>query len=218
MRFSAARAGAGAFAVVVAACLAGCASSAQGGADNPAGVYISGVHQDTRFKGAEPAVPYTMPDVTLRADNGQPFNLVTDTAYPNTLVFFGYTNCPDVCPLVLNELASVYVQLPDDVRKETQVLFITTDPARDSEQVLNSYLSRFNPAFVGLTGRLAVIKSAAGDMGVAITGTKRLPDGGYDVGHGAQVIGFHGDRAPVIWTEGTPPSAMVSDIETLARS
>ena len=53
-------------------------------------------------------------------------------------------------------------------------------------------------------------------MGVPIEGVKRLPSGGYDVGHGAQVIGFRGNQAPVIWTEGTPVPDMVSDIETLA--
>ena len=51
-------------------------------------------------------------------------------------MFYGYTNCPDVCPLVMNDLASAMLQLPDDVRDKTQLLFITTDPARDSPDVL----------------------------------------------------------------------------------
>jgi len=184
---------------------------------NPGGALISGIHHDSVFRGAELAKPYRMPDITLTADNGAPFNLVTDTAYPVTLVFYGYSNCPDVCPLVLSELASAYAQLPDPVRASTQVLFITTDPARDTEDVLRGYLSRYNPSFVGLTGRLASIRVAASDMGVPIQGVKRLPSGGYDVGHGAQVIAFRGNLAPVIWTEGTPVSDMVSDIEVLAR-
>lgn len=197
--------------------LSGCAGAVTTPeADNPGGVVISNRHEDTRFYGAEPAEPYRMPNVTLTADNGQPFNLVTDTAYPVTLVFFGYTHCRDVCPLVLADLAAAFLRLPDPVRERTQMIFITSDPARDSEEVLRGYLSRFNPSFVGLTGSLASIKTVAGGMGVPVSGMKRLPGGGYDVGHGAQVIGFRDDRAPVIWTEGTPVPDMVSDVITLA--
>lgn len=202
---------------ILVACLSACAgTSSTPQTDNPGGVVISDRHEDTRFHGAEPAPPYRMPNVTLTADNGQPFNLVTDTAYPVTLVFFGYTHCPDVCPLVLADLSSAYLQLPGPVRERTQVLFITTDPARDSDEVLRGYLSRYNPSFLGLTGSLASIKTVADRMGVPVSGRKRLRGGGYDVGHGAQVIGFRDDRAPVIWTEGTPVPDMVSDVITLA--
>jgi protein SCO1/2 len=200
------------------ACLTACAgqSAHMSGPNNPAGVEISGVHQDTTYYGAEPPEPYRMPDITLTADNGAPFNLVTDTAYPVTLVFFGYTNCPDVCPLVMSDLASTYLQLPSAVRAETQVLFITTDPARDTDSVLRSYLSRYNSSFLGLRGSLGTIKKAAQALGVAITGVKRLPSGGYDVGHSSQVIGFHDNTAPVVWTAGTPVPDVVADVVKLA--
>lgn len=168
------------------------------------------------FRGAQPAAPMAMPDVTLQTVDGKPFNLVTDTTHPVTLVFFGYTNCPDVCPLVMSDLTLAYAELPADVREQTQVLFVTTDPTRDTSSVLRTYLDRYNPAFLGLTGRLRAITAAATDLGVPITGKKTLPNGGYDVGHGAQVIGFAHETAPVIWTPGTPVAAMVADIETLA--
>jgi protein SCO1/2 len=168
------------------------------------------------FRGIEPAAAMPMPDVTLRTVDGKPFNLVTSTNHPVTLVFFGYTNCPDVCPLVMSDLTLAYAELPADVREQTQVLFVTTDPARDTGPVLTSYLDRYDPAFVGLTGRVGQITAAATELGVAVTGKKTLPSGGYDVGHGAQVIGFAHENAPVIWTPGTPVAAMVDDIETLA--
>jgi protein SCO1/2 len=202
--------------LLAAGLLTACSGSDGEPTANPGGAAISDVHRDSAYAGAQLPVPYRMPNVTLTADNGQPFNLITDTAYPVTLVFYGYSNCPDVCPLVLSELASAYLQLPAAVRDKTQVLFITTDPARDTEQVLRSYLAKFNPAFLGLTGSLTAIKRAADDMGVPISGVKQLPSGGYDVGHGAQVIGFRGNQAPVIWTQGTPVPDMVSDIEVLA--
>lgn len=183
--------------------------------DNPGGVLISGVDEG-RFKGAEPATPYDMPDVTLTATNGRDFNLISDTAYPVTLVFYGYTHCPDICPLVMSDITSAMVQLPDEVRGDTQLVFITTDPSRDTPQVLRDYLDRFNSEFVGLTGDLDLIVRAADDMGVAIEGKKSLPSGGYDVGHGAQVIAFKGDEAPVLWTPGTSVGDIVDDITALA--
>lgn len=210
-----------AVASVIALTSAACGGSpktADPSADNPGGVIISEGQHSSRFRGAEPASPYQMPDITLTATNHEDFNLVTDTAYPVTLVFYGYTHCPDVCPLVMNDLASAMLQLPAEVRDETQLLFITTDPSRDTPGALRAYLDHYNDDFVGLTGSLATIVKAADDMGVAIDGTHKLPSGGYDVGHGAQVIGFRGDEAPVIWTEGTPVSDIVTDITALAGS
>lgn len=205
-------------AVSVLAVLSGCSSPSEpAAANNPAGVAISGVTQDQTYRGTEPGEPYRMPDLTLRADNGNPFNLIRDTAYPVTLVFFGYTHCPDECPLILNELASAYRQLPPGVRESTQVLFVTTDPRRDTDRVLRTYLARFDPAFLGVTGRLPDILAAAKAMGVAVSGMEPLPGGGYDVGHSVQVIGFRGNAAPVIWTQGTPVDDIVSDVVALAR-
>jgi protein SCO1 len=211
-------AGAVALSVVV-GCLTACAGPAGPGSTapgNPAGVRISGVSQRTAYGGVALPEPYRMPDLTLTADNGQPFNLVTDTAYPVTLVFFGYTHCPDECPLVMSDLAAAYLRLPLAVRKQTQVLFVTTDPARDTDRALRSYLARYNPSFVGLRGPLRTIMTAARAMGVAITGVERLPSGGYDVGHSTQVIGFRGNLAPVIWTVGTPVDDVVKGVVQLA--
>jgi len=206
---------------VVAASAAACGSRSdpeQPEPDNPAGVVISDLTQDDTFKGAEPGTPYDMPDLTLTATNGRDFNLVTDTAYPVTIVFFGYTHCPDVCLLVMSDLTQAMLQLPEEVRDQTQVVFITTDPARDTPGVLRSYLDGYNGDFVGLTGELDSIVTAAAGMDVAIEGKQTLPSGGYDIGHGAQVIGFRGDSAPVIWTQGTPVVDLVSDITALAAS
>jgi protein SCO1/2 len=198
--------------------LAGCtdATAPAAAPDNHGPVEISGVTGPSQFKGAPVPTPYTMPDITLTATDGQPFNLVSDTTTKVTLVFFGYTNCPDVCPLVMSDLTYTYLHLPTDVRDETQVLFITTDPARDSESVLRQYLDRYNSNFIGLTGSLGTIVTAADDMGVPIEGHQTLPGGGYDVGHGAQVIGFRQNSAPVLWTAGTSTQDMISDITKLA--
>src|SRR5262245_28784045 len=76
--------------------------------------------------------PYAMPDMTLEDTSGKPFNLVTDTTDPVTLMFFGYTSCPNICPLVMSDIAVAMTKLTPQVRAMTQVVFITTDPARDT--------------------------------------------------------------------------------------
>lgn len=191
---------------------------ASAGATNPAGVVVSTINDDTTYRGAEPRPPYRMPDVTLTDTDGKPFNLLDDTTSPVTLVFFGYTHCPDVCPLVMSDLTAAVLQSPAQVRNSTQLLFITTDPARDTPAVLRRYLDRYDSDFVGLTGGLAQIRAAGTALGVAVGGRHRLPSGGYDVSHGTQVIGFQGDAAPVVWTVGTPVADLVADLTTLAES
>lgn len=186
------------------------------GDGNPAGVVISDVHQNTTFEGTEPAKPYAMPDITLTDTDGQAFNLRTDTKRPVTLVFFGYTHCPDECPLVMSDTTAALNKLPHDVRQQVQMIFITTDPPRDTPKVLRTYLDRYDSHYVGLTGDLSTIMKAAKKVGVAISGKEKLPSGGYDVGHSAQVIGFKGNHAPVFWPVNTPVSDMVADIEKLS--
>ena len=104
-------------------------------------------------------------------------------------------------------------QQPIETRSSS--LFVTTDPARDKEKQIRRYLDRFNPAFVGLTGPLSTIKRAASQVGVDIQGMKRLPSGGYEVGHSAQVIGFSRNSGVVLWTPGTPIASLKHDFALL---
>ncbi|MDP9444833.1 MAG: SCO family protein, partial [Actinomycetota bacterium] len=170
------------------------------------------------FAGLGVPRPYPMPRVDLVDTSGRRFDLVSDTTHPVTLVFFGYTNCPDVCNVVLADVASALTRVDPRVRDDVQVLFISTDPARDNPGTIREYLDRFDPRFEGLTGPLPRIKAAARPLGVLIEGTRRLPSGGYEVGHGSQVLGFTADdTARVVWTEGTPVGDLVADITALSR-
>jgi protein SCO1/2 len=102
-------------------------------------------------------------------------------------------------------------------RDQIQMVFITTDPARDHEKQIRRYLDRFSPTFVGLTGPMSTIKRAASDVGVEIEGMRKLPSGGYEVGHSAQVIGFSRNSGVVIWTPGTPIAALKHDFALLVE-
>jgi protein SCO1 len=159
--------------------------------------------------------PYAMPAVSLTDTSGRPYNLSTTPSKPVTLLFFGYTHCPDVCIAVLSDVSLALQRLAPADRDQIQLVFVTTDPARDQETQIRRYLDRFNPSFVGLTGPMSTIKRAASDVGVDIEGKKKLPSGGYEVGHSAQVIGFSRNSGVVIWTPGTPGAALKHDFALL---
>lgn len=159
---------------------------------------------------------YVVPDVTLSATDGSSYSLTEDTDAPVTLIFFGYTHCPDICQIVMSDIASALTRLDAADRAQVEVLFVTTDPARDDEATLRDYLDRFNPDFEGLTGDLRKIVRAGNAMGVAIEKGKKLPSGGYEVTHGTQVIAVDSsDRAPMVWTEGTSPAQIAEDLTKL---
>ncbi len=125
--------------------------------------------------------PYAVPDTELTDTDGQPFSLAADTDKRLTLVFFGYTHCPDICQTVMANVAAGLTRLDDAEREQVDVVFVTTDPARDDEQTLRTYLDRFDPAFLGLTGDLGTITDLGNTLGVAVEKGEKLPSGGYEV-------------------------------------
>jgi protein SCO1/2 len=112
---------------------------------------------------------------------------VTDADFRGkpTLVFFGYTHCPDVCPTTLFEVSEVLRALGSDAGK-AQALFITIDPERDTSQVMKDYLSSFDPHLRGLTGSVDAITSA--EKGYRVY-AKKVPgeNGEYTMDHTALV-------------------------------
>jgi len=199
--------------------LAGCSGGKEEKPDNPGGAIIRTSQDPNGMRGATLDQPYKLPAATLTDTGGNAFNLVTSTKKPVTLIFFGYTNCPDVCPTVMADVASALTKLDDSVRKQVQVLFITTDPARDTGPAMRKYLDRFDPSFVGLTGTLPSIKAVAEKVGVAVEGMKKLPSGGYEVGHTAQVLGFgKNDQATVVWLSNAAIGDMAHDFGKLVEA
>ena len=188
-------------------------------ASNPGGAIIStqGASSDG-FHGVVLDEPYPEPTDAFTDMQGQSFTFTRDATRPVVLVFFGYTSCPDVCSTVLADVASALRPLDPGTRKKVELVFVTTDPERDTGPVLRAYLARFDASFVGLTAPLAQIRRVATDLGVAITGHDATGTG-YTVGHGAQVIGFGPDRhAGVIWLPGTPVRDLRADVLRLASA
>lgn len=194
--------------------VAGCAASGETDQSSvPADVVII---DDDGLHGAVLTEPYVVSDVALRDTDGAAYDLVNNTDKPLTLVFFGYSNCPDVCSIVMSSMAAGLTRLSADERSKVDVVLVTTDPARDDEQVLRSYLDRFDPTFIGLTGDLSEIGQVAEPLKIFIEEGIKLPSGGYEVEHGTPVIGIDDDdQASIVWTEGTSASQFAEDIHAL---
>ncbi len=171
---------------------------------------------DEELAGAVLDQPYVVPVTPLTDTEGASYSLADSTDKRLTLVFFGYTNCPDVCQVVMSTLASAMTRLDESDRDQVDVVFVTTDPARDDEAALREYLDRFDPSFIGLTGPLQKIIDIGRDLAVAIEQGETLPSGGYDVTHGTAVLGIDGkDEVPIVWTQGTSATQFASDVHQL---
>jgi protein SCO1/2 len=134
---------------------------------------------------------FQLTDVT-GANFGKELNLMDHDGRPRTLadfrgkvvtVFFGFTHCPDVCPVTLAEMAQVVRELGPD-GKRVQVLFVTVDPERDTQQVLKQYVPSFNPAFIGLYGDAEATARAAKEFKIYYR-KQPAKDGHYSVDHSA---------------------------------
>jgi protein SCO1 len=193
--------------------LAGCGANDDG---NPlvSGVQTPGNHG---YQGSYLGTPYAVPDVPLPDTSGKLYSIATADA-PVKLIFFGYTHCPDICQVVMSTIATAVTRLDADQRKKVQVVFVTTDPARDTGPVLRTYLDRLDPDFIGLTGALPTIMDLGKPLKVFIAKGQKLPSGGYEVDHSTYVFGVTGRDARVIWSEGTSPAAMAADIIKLLKS
>lgn len=171
--------------VAVALLLAtGCSSpsSAAGPTDPPT---VAG------WEGPQPLPAMSKPDVTLTDTAGQPYNLRVKTRGTVTLLYVGYTHCPDICPAVMAELGHVVSTLPAGVASHVRVVFITTDPDRDTPAVIRKWLDTFNTQFIGLTGTTAQTDAVTHSLGLA-TPTKDYIDaqGDYDIEHSAVIWAF----------------------------
>jgi protein SCO1/2 len=161
--------------------LAGCGTATDGGtaadggtgehdhtADAPAVVEAP---EDT-YAGLDLNEAYRRPSFTLTDTTGAPYDFKAATSGRPTLLFFGYTNCPDVCPTTMADVAVALRELEPELAEQVQVVFVTTDPATDTPEVLGEYLDRFDAdlptSFVGLTGDQETIDQAQLSAGVPL--------------------------------------------------
>ncbi|MBM7167125.1 SCO family protein [Streptomyces sp. G44] len=212
------RAAVAAVAMAAAVTLAACGSTGPAASSQDAAVSRSA--DDSLYQGSELEAPYfSKPDLVLSDTNGKPFDLRKKTAGRAVLLFFGYTNCPDVCPTTLGDIALALKEQPKDVRDKTDVVFVTTDPERDTPKALGKWLAAFDHNFIGLSGDLEKIKAAARPLGISVEDPTKHHDGSVTSSHGGQVVAFlpTDDKAHVVYLTNTPLKTFAHDLPLLAQ-
>lgn len=158
----------------------------------------------------------TMPAHVFTDSAGQPFDLRAAMRERPTLVYFGYTSCPDVCPV---HLANIAAALDDSSVRDSQlnVVFVTVDPQRDTPTVLGDYTAAFDPSFVGLYTSQDEVNQVVTDLGLP----EPVIEGGgqtYTVGHPSQVLAFDtSGTARIGYPFGTRQSQWIEDLPKLVR-
>jgi protein SCO1/2 len=157
------------------------------------------------------------PDMVLTDTRGQSYDFRRETAGYVTLLYFGYTHCPDICPIEMATLGAVIRQLPPSVQERIKVVFVTTDPDRDTPGRLQTWLHNFSDSFVGLTGDTAVANAAQRALLLPLPQIGPSDSTGeYDVGHAAAVVAFTADdSAHVRYPFGVRQSDWAHDLPRL---
>ena len=188
--------------------------------DGPVGDFVSAQAADG-YAGtllSDPPVP--RPALVLSDTEGEPYDLRADTDGV-TALFFGYTQCPDVCPTTMADLATATRQLPPRDQERFTVVFVTEDPGTDTPAVLREYLDRFDERLIGLIGGDARTEQVLDELHMPRTEGHVDPPGGppHDDGeleHSGVVYLFGpGDRATVVHSGGTTAAQYLDDMSAL---
>ncbi|GAA3795641.1 SCO family protein [Streptomyces coacervatus] len=182
---------------------------------------VAVVSEDTSQKAATVLdKPFEKPDLVLTDTKGEKYDFRKETAGRPTLIYFGYTHCPDICPLTMNNLAVAKKQLSKAQQDKLRVVFVTTDPGRDTPAELGKWLKGIDPQFVGLTGDFATIQAGARTLGISIEPTHKDKKTGKTVSvHGTQVIAFSPktDGGYVLYGEDTTVDDYTKDLPKLIK-
>jgi protein SCO1 len=198
-------------AVLASVALTGCTASSEAASPaisaepTPAGTY--------RGMAIDPAQP--RPTFTLTDTAGQRFDFAARTRGTPTLLFFGYTHCPDVCPTTMAATAAALRGTPEPLRSQVQVVFVTTDPARDTGKVLAAWLRNFDPdlphRFVGLTGTEAQVEAAQAAAKVPVATENGQTHSAEQLLYGSD------DYARVAYVSGSSPQDLRHDLPLVAK-
>ncbi len=194
------------------------------------------------YHGVEPQPVPTRPAFVLTDTSGARYDFAAQTGGRPTFVYFGYTHCPDECPTAMADLAAALRKVDPALKAKTRVVFVTTDPKRDTAPVLRRWLDQFSTEFVGLRGTDAEVGAAQQAAGVQAAfpegpvptlpgkpnahvdkpGTaphQHLEPLGYSVAHSAVIFAYNADdRLPVVYPGGVTPSDIAADLPALASA
>jgi protein SCO1 len=156
-------------------------------------------------------------DFKLTDHNGKPRTLA-DFRGKVVVMFFGYTQCPDVCPTTLSDLTAALQKLGADAER-VQVLFVTIDPERDTPELLSHYVPAFNPTFLGLSGDAAATAATAREFKVLYQKQPGSTPDSYSMDHSAGTFIFDSQgRLRLFVSQGQGPELFAHDIRELLRT
>jgi protein SCO1/2 len=176
------------------------------------------------LRGVKFVPPHAKSEFTLEDTDGKPFHFVEDTRGRVTLLYFGYTKCPDVCPLHLANIAAALKQMEPSDQAQVRVVFVTTDPNRDTPEVLRAWLDNFDKRFIGLRGGLDSVNAIQARYGLPPATMEMMdpaasgPTSMYGMGHAAQVLAFSADDSlRTEYPSGFKVEDWVNDLPKLVR-
>lgn len=127
-----------------------------------------------------------LPEITFIDENSEPRDLKSLEGRWN-LLFFGYTYCPDICPMTLMHMNKMWKQLSTEEKAQLNIVLVSVDPERDTSSSMKQYMDYFNPAFIALTGNPDGMREFAGQLNAFYARVDR-DDGGYLMDHSANIV------------------------------
>ncbi len=175
---------------------------------------LAGCSEPKQFVSTDISMVEWGKDFSLTDHNGQPRRL-GDFKGKAVVLFFGYTQCPDVCPTTLSALRETMTLLGDDA-KRVQVLFATVDPARDTPQLLAQYVPAFHPGFLGLYADEKTITALAKEFKVFYAKQPGSTPGNYSVDHSTGSFAFDPQgKLRLLLRHGETPANVAADLKLL---
>jgi protein SCO1/2 len=155
--------------------------------------------------------PFSKPAVVWQRADGRPFDVRRETAGRVTLLFFGYTHCPDICPMQLVNIAAAFQRIGADTAAKVQVLFVTIDPKRDTGQVLDKWVHAIDPRFTALRGDMTSVNAEIARFG--LTPPTDAPQSATVFSHASSVLAFtRDDSAHFTYPSNVGPEAWARDL------
>lgn len=160
--------------------------------------------------GVMPDLEFNLTDENARAVTAE------DYQGQAKLVFFGFTHCPDICPLTLARLGSLVRELSESDQENLDILFVSVDPDRDTPEQLANYTSAFGEVFTGLTGTPDQLRELSRRYRVTYSYDEPDAQGNYDVSHSSAVFGFNAaGKARILIRDSDSDEAVLNDIQLL---
>jgi len=183
-----------------------------------ASVVLAQPGNNVNYRGGLITPPLPKPQFVLTDTSGAAFDFRQKTEGYVTLLFFGYTYCPDQCPMHMANLGAALKKIPADIANQVKLVFVTTDPARDSPAVVRGWLDLFDRRFIGLTGTERAIESVERAVGVPPAIKAGPANGNYGVTHANFVLAYSkDDLAHVIYPGGVTKDDWAHDLPLLIK-